>query len=59
MNQEQMNKACAFIFNKAGGTWLALYEQRIGRELTADEIAFAYCFYKQASWFEKELETAE
>jgi hypothetical protein len=55
---DSIETACSFVYNTAGGTWLALYEQRIGRELTADEIAFAYCFYKQASWV-KELEAAE
>jgi hypothetical protein len=45
-----LETACSFVYKNAGGAWLGLYEQRIGRELTADEIAFAYCFYQQASW---------
>ena len=54
---EFIDTACSFVHNTAGGTWLALYEQRIGRDLTADEIAFAYCFHKQASWVEKQSDT--
>ena len=50
---EFIETACSFVYNTAGGTWLALYEQRIGRELTVDEIAFAYCFHKQASRLEQ------
>jgi hypothetical protein len=57
MNKNQRDEVFTFIFNKAGGAWLSLYEQRIGRELTKDEVMFAYCFYKQAAALEK-LEAA-
>lgn len=58
LTPENIQQARAWVWAHTGGTWLALYEAGLGRELTDDEVVFAFLVAKNADRV-AELEAAE
>ena len=48
LTPDNIQQARAYVWAHTGGTWLALYEAGLGRELTDDEVVFAYLVAKNA-----------
>ena len=42
LTSHTIQRARAYVWARTGGTWLAVYEAGLGRELTDDEVVFAY-----------------
>jgi hypothetical protein len=48
LTRENILLARAYVWTHTGGTWLSLYQEGLGRELTDDEVVFAYLVAKNA-----------